>query len=80
MLERISNPRQLAAVCTAADVFFNPTQEDNCPTVNLEAMTCGSDVIYYDAGGCQQILHRRESTVVVNFSGAFDNNARKEAL
>lgn len=41
----------LAAIYTAADVFFNPTYEDNYPTVNLEARACGTRIVTYDTGG-----------------------------
>lgn len=49
-IQRTNNPHELAAIYTAADVFFNPTYEDNYPTVNLEAEACGTRVITYDAG------------------------------
>lgn len=35
----------------AADVFVNPTIEDNYPTTNLEAIACGTPVITFDTGG-----------------------------
>jgi glycosyltransferase involved in cell wall biosynthesis len=41
---------------SAADVLFNPTWEDNIPTVNLEAISCGTPVITYDTGGCSEII------------------------
>ena len=42
---------ELAEIYTAADVFVNPTLEDNYPTVNLEAQACGTPVITYNTGG-----------------------------
>lgn len=50
-IERTSNVRELAEIYTAADVFVNPTYEDNYPTVNLEAQACGTPVITYRTGG-----------------------------
>lgn len=73
MFERTSDARQLAAVYSAADVFFNPTMEDNYPTVNLEAEACGTNVITYDTGGCAETVQRRGSRVVMNFAQAIDN-------
>lgn len=32
-------------------MFFNPTYEDNYPTTNLEARSCGTPVITYRTGG-----------------------------
>lgn len=61
---RTDSPRALAEIYTAADVFFNPTYEDNYPTVNLEAEACGTRVITYDTGGCKETLHRPDSLVI----------------
>ena len=44
-IKRTENQRELAALYTIADVFFNPTYEDNFPTTNLEALACGTPVI-----------------------------------
>ena len=50
-IERTQNQQQLAEIYTAADVFVNPTHQDNYPTVNLEARACGTPVVTYDVGG-----------------------------
>lgn len=50
-IEKTDNPKELAAWYTLADVFMNPTLEDNYPTTNLEAIACGTPVITYDTGG-----------------------------
>lgn len=50
-ITRTNNAEELAELYSAADVFVNPTYEDNYPTVNLEAIACGTHVITYDAGG-----------------------------
>ena len=69
-LKRTSSPQELAAVYTAADVFFNPTKEDNYPTVNLEAEACGTPVITYDVGGCLETIKLPMSVAVSNFESA----------
>lgn len=46
----------LAALYTMADVFINPSREDNLPTVNLEALACGTRVITYPTGGSPETL------------------------
>lgn len=63
-IQRTNSPQELAAVYTAADVFFNPTYEDNYPTVNLEAEACGTRVITYDAGGARETVHSNISQVI----------------
>lgn len=51
VVTRTESPQELAEFYTAADVFVNPTYEDNYPTVNLEAQACGTPVITYRTGG-----------------------------
>lgn len=50
-IEYTDNIYKLAEIYTAADVFVNPTYEDNYPTTNLEAIACGTPVITYNTGG-----------------------------
>ena len=65
-LARTDSPQRLAEIYSAANVFFNPTKEDNYPTVNLEAEACGTPVFTYDTGGCRETLKRMDSAVVAN--------------
>lgn len=55
-LPRTDTQQELVKAYTAADVFFNPTREDNYPTVNLEAEACGTPVVTYNTGGCSETL------------------------
>ena len=55
-LPKTDTKQALAEAYSAADVFFNPTKEDNYPTVNLEAEACGTPVVTYDIGGCRETL------------------------
>ena len=55
-LPRTASAEELAAVYSAADIFVNPTYEDNLPTVNLEARACGTRIVCYDTGGCRETL------------------------
>jgi len=64
MFKHTNSPKELAQIYTAADVFFNPTHEDNYPTVNLEAEACGCPVITYDTGGCRETLSMKTSVSV----------------
>ena len=50
-IERTNSQRELAGFYSIADVFLNPTIQDNFPTVNLESVACGTPVITYDTGG-----------------------------
>jgi len=55
-IHRTQNASELAQLYTAADVFVNPTYEDTFPTVNLEALACGTPVVAFDAGGSAECL------------------------
>ena len=50
-ISRTENVEELVKWYSAAEVFFNPTLEDNYPTTNLEAINCGTPVVTFDTGG-----------------------------
>lgn len=58
------NQEKLAEIYSAADVFVNPTREDNFPTVNIEALACGTPVITFDTGGSPEIIDETCGIVV----------------
>lgn len=51
LIQHTASRTELAEWYSEAEVLFNPTYEDNYPTVNLEAQACGTPVITYDTGG-----------------------------
>ncbi|NLZ52349.1 MAG: glycosyltransferase [Thermoanaerobacteraceae bacterium] len=63
-IKRTSNADELAEIYSSADVFVNPTLEDNFPTVNLEALACGTPVITFDTGGSPECLDDRTGFIV----------------
>ena len=63
-LPRTKDRQELAEIYTAADVFVNPTREDNFPTVNLEALACGTPVITFDTGGSPECINAACGSVV----------------
>ena len=50
-LARTDSIEQLVDIYSSCDVMFNPTYEDNYPTINLEAVSCGLPVVCYRTGG-----------------------------
>jgi len=40
----------------SADLFINPTLQDNFPTVLIEALAFGLPIISFDTGGCREIV------------------------
>lgn len=63
-IHRTNNQEELAKIYTAADVFVNPTREENYPTVNMEAIACGCPVITFNTGGSAEILSQSSGIVV----------------
>lgn len=62
-ISRTDSAKELAAWYSAADVFINPTMEDNYPTTNLEAIACGTPVITFDTGGSPESAELYGTTV-----------------
>ncbi len=63
-LGSIDDPRQLAQVYSAADVFCLPSLEDNLPNTLLEAMACGTPSVAFGIGGIPDILDHRKTGYV----------------
>jgi len=64
-IHRTNDKQELAAIYTAADVYVNPTREDTYPTVNLEAMACGTPVVTFRAGGSPEAIVENKTGYVV---------------
>ena len=60
---------------TIADVFFNPTYEDNFPTTNLEALACGTPVITYDTGGSPESLDVKEKNLSISIGEVIEKTS-----
>lgn len=55
-IKRTNSIEELAMWYSAADLFVNPTYEDNFPTTNLEALACGTPVVTYKTGGSVEAI------------------------
>ena len=63
-VHRTQNQKELAEIYTAADLFVNPTREENYPTVNMESIACGTPVLTFRTGGSPEIPDETCGTVV----------------
>lgn len=63
-IHRTADQRELAGIYSAADLFVNPTREDNYPTVNMEAIACGTPVLTFCTGGSPESVGERTGKVV----------------
>ena len=55
----------LAEIYSTADVFVNPTLEDNFPTTNIEALACGTPVFTFNSGGSCESLDKECGRIIV---------------
>lgn len=63
-IRRTANVHQLAELYSAATAFVNATWQDNYPTVNLEAIACGTPVVTYRTGGSTESITPATGMVV----------------
>ena len=64
-IARTNSAAELAEIYSAADWLFNPTHEDNYPTVNLEARACGCKIATYDTGGASETVEGYDNAWVL---------------
>ena len=63
-IEHTESVKELAELYASAMVFVNPTYADTFPTVNLEALACGTPVITYKTGGSPEAISDETGWVV----------------
>jgi glycosyltransferase involved in cell wall biosynthesis len=64
-IERTNNINELAEIYSEADLFFNPTLEDNYPTTNLESLACGTPVVTFKTGGSSEPIKNGKNGLVI---------------
>ena len=63
-IERTHNVSELVDIYSSADVLVNTTYADNFPTVNIEALACGTPIITYNTGGSPEAIDEKTGIVV----------------
>lgn len=58
------NVQKLVKLYSESDVLINPTYADTFPTVNLEALACGTPVITYRTGGSPEAVDENTGIVI----------------
>ena len=55
-IHRTQDRNELAELYSMADLFLNTTREENYPTVNIEALACGTPVLTFNTGGSPEMI------------------------
>ncbi|MBW3110296.1 glycosyltransferase [Bacillus sp. MCCB 382] len=63
-IKRTNSTKELAEIYSTADVFVNPTLEDNFPTTNIESLACGTPVITFETGGSGEIVDTNTGFII----------------
>lgn len=63
-ITRTDSVQKLAELYSQSDVLINATYADTFPTVNLEALACGTPVITYKTGGSPEAIDEKTGIVV----------------
>ena len=88
-IKRTENKEDLAALYSSATVFFNPTYEDNYPTVNIEAFACGTPIVTYQTGGSPEIINEtgfgkvikhKDYQTLIDYAASIDKNDFEPSL
>ena len=61
---RINDRNKMMEYYTMADVFLNPTMDDNFPTTNIESLACGTPVITFKTGGSPEAIDEKSGIVI----------------
>lgn len=63
-ISRTNSKLELVKLYSESDVFVNLTYADTFPTVNIEALACGTSVVTYRTGGSPEIIDNNSGIVV----------------
>ena len=55
-IHNTQNQQELSEIYSAADLLINPTREDTYPTINMEALACGTPVLTFSTGGSPESI------------------------
>lgn len=80
-ITKTNNVDELVEIYSVADIFINPTLEDNFPTTNLESLACGTPVITFNTGGsiesidksCGEVIDKNEGHKLLEKINEFEN-------
>lgn len=63
-IERTMNVNELAELYSTSDLFVNLSYCENYPTVNIEAIMCGTQILTYATGGSPEIVAKSGGYII----------------
>lgn len=76
----VTSREKLAELYASGDVFLNLTDIDTLPTVNMEAIACGTPVITTDAGGSGELVENGKTGYVLKGREYMELNEKFEYI
>lgn len=71
-VDQTNNLNELIDIYSCCDVFFNPTHDDNYPTVNLEASACELPIVSYRTGGVPEVVNEKYLVDIGDVNSAYE--------
>lgn len=68
----VSDPRQIAKVYQAVDLFVLPSLSENLPNTIMEAMACGVPSVGFHVGGIPEMIDHQQNGYVAQLKDADD--------
>ena len=63
----VNDPKTMAKLYSAADIYLFPTLADNCPLTAIESLACGLPLVTFETGGVPEIVENNKSGFVVEY-------------
>lgn len=63
----VNDPKTMAKLYSAADIYLFPTLADNCPLTAIESLACGLPVVTFETGGVPEIVENGKVGFVVEY-------------
>lgn len=77
----VKEPKTMAQLYSASDIYLFPTLADNCPLTAIESLVCGLPVVTFETGGVPEIVENNKTGSVVEYkNGEMLTNALSRLL